>query len=495
MIFNLKLITVKEVKKYKPNSVLVTFCKTNAEFKKLLKLYNLQVSKTQKSNFEKDKNTELKIWQTKNPELVIIKKVDDSKILSTDYFRDYMTGVVQSLEKLNLQNLFVELPSFHKFKQSLSDEVYFYQTFVEGIYLGNYNFNKFKKDKKKPKTLNVSFISLETSKLNKAIKIGKSLLESVYFSRDLVNEPANVLTPQELANRVKRTFAKTNVKVKIFDEKELTKRKMNAILNVGKGSANKPKLIILHYKPAGNIKKKIALVGKGLTYDTGGLSLKPTDSMLEMKADMAGSATVFGVVKAAEKLKLPVEIIAVVPAVENAISGNSYRPGDVISTASGKTIEVKNTDAEGRIVLADALEYASKQKPDEIIDFATLTGAAVVALGEFTAAIFSKNDKMANDLYEAGQKTFERVWRLPFWDEYNKLLDSKIADVSNLGPRWGGAITAGKFLENFVDENIPWTHIDLAGPAMKNDLTNYTKNYCTGFGVRLIVDSLVSSIK
>ena len=220
MIFNLKLITVKEVKKYKPNSVLVTFCKTNAEFKKLLKLYNLQVSKTQKSNFEKDKNTELKIWQTKNPEFVIIKKVDDSKILSTDYFRDYMTGVVQSLEKLNLQNLFVELPSFHKFKQSLSDEVYFYQTFVEGIYLGNYNFNKFKKDKKKPKTLNVSFISLETSKLNKAIKIGKSLLESVYFSRDLVNEPANVLTPQELANRVKRTFAKTNVKVKIFDEKE-----------------------------------------------------------------------------------------------------------------------------------------------------------------------------------------------------------------------------------------------------------------------------------
>ncbi len=490
MIFKLKLTAIKEVKKYKPNSALVTFCKSNKGFEKLLKEKNLQVSRIQKDNFKNDKEAEIRIWQTGNPELVIIKKSDDSKKLHSDYFRNYIAGLIQSLEKLNLQNLFIQLPEFSAYKIELSDEAYFYQTFVEGVYLGNYNFNKFKKDKKKPITLNINLVTPETSKLNKAIKKGTSLIESVYFSRDLVNEPANVLTPQELANRVKRTFSNTKVKVKVFDEKELAKRKMNAILNVGKGSINKPKLIITHYKPSGKAKRKIVLVGKGLTYDTGGLSLKPTDSMLEMKADMAGSATVFGIVKAAEKINLPYEIIGIVPAVENAISGSSYRPGDVISTASGKTIEVKNTDAEGRIVLADALEYASKQKPDEIIDFATLTGAAVVALGEFTAAIFSKDDKMANSLYEAGQKTFERVWRLPFWDEYNKLIESKIADVSNLGGRWGGAITAGKFLEHFVDEKIPWTHVDLAGPAMKNDLTNYTKNYCTGFGVRLIIDYL-----
>ncbi len=490
MIFNLKIKTVKEVKSIPHDSAYLEFCKNNNEFEKIIKLNNLEISKTQKENFKKEKEIELRIWKSKTPELFIIKKVDNAKKINTDYFRNYLSGTIQSLEKLNLQNLFVKLPVYKNYKTEINNDIYFYQTFVEGIYLGNYNFNKFKSEKKKSKILNVSLIHGETANVNKAVRIGNKLIESVYFARDLVNEPANVLTPQELAGRVKKTFRNTKVKVKIFDEKELTKRKMNAILNVGKGSVNKPKLIILHYKPTGKIKKKIALVGKGLTYDTGGLSLKPTDSMLEMKADMAGSATVFGVMQAAEKLKLPYEIIAIVPAVENAIGGNSYRPGDIISTASGKTIEVKNTDAEGRIVLADALEYASKQKPDEIIDFATLTGAAVVALGEFTAAIFSKNDNMANNLFNAGQKTFERVWRLPFWDEYNKLLDSKIADVSNLGPRWGGAITAGKFLEHFVDEKIPWTHVDLAGPAMKNDLTNYTKNYCTGFGVRLIIDYL-----
>ena len=490
MIFQLKIKSQKKISKFPNNSVNVLFCKSNTEFENILKQRKFQLSKTQKDNFKNDKNAEIKIWSSKVPDLTIIKKINNSKKLSSDYFRNYMAAVIQSLEKLNITNLIAELPNFDKYKIELDDETYFYQTFVEGIYLGNYNFNKFKSDKKKPKVLNINLISENTGKLNKAIKTGIKLLGSVYFSRDLVNEPANVLTPQELANRVKKTFRNTKVKVKVFDEKELAKRKMNAILNVGKGSVNKPRLIIAHYKPDEKVKKKIALVGKGLTYDTGGLSLKPTENMLEMKADMAGSATVFGVIKAAEELKLPVEIFAIVPAVENAISGNSYRPGDIISTASGKTIEVKNTDAEGRIVLADALEYASKQKPNEIIDFATLTGAAVVALGEFTAAVFSKNDKMANRLYQAGQKTFERVWRMPFWDEYNKLLDSKIADVSNLGPRWGGAITAGKFLEHFVDEKIPWTHVDLAGPAMKNDLTNYTKNYCTGFGVRLIIDYL-----
>ena len=246
----------------------------------------------------------------------------------------------------------------------------------------------------------------------------------------------------------------------------------------------------MHYKPKSKVKKKIVLVGKGVTYDSGGLSIKPTDGMIEMKADMAGAAAVIGIIKSAALLNLPFELIGVVPAVENMISGNSYKPSDIVSTASGKTIEVKNTDAEGRIVLADALEYASKQKPDEIIDFATLTGAAVVALGLPTAAIFTKNEEMADSLYKSGQKTFERVWRLPLWDEYDKLIESDIADVSNLGGRWGGAITAAKFLEHFVDENIPWTHIDLAGPSIKHDFTNYTKKYNTGFGVRLITDYL-----
>ncbi|MCP5061813.1 MAG: leucyl aminopeptidase [Ignavibacteriae bacterium] len=490
MIFNLKLNAVKGIKKYQLNSAMLVFCKTNTEFERKLKSLNVKVSKLQKSKFRDDKNGEIKIWQLSSPELIIIKKVDSSKQISNDYFRDYFAGLIQFFETVDVKHLYIDAPKLADSKIGIENEKYFYQSIVEGIYLGNYNFNKFKADKKKVKSLSIHFVSPILTKIISAILKGSLISKSVYFSRDLVNEPANILTPQELANRVKKEFSRTKVKVKVFDEKELAKRKMNAILSVGKGSENKPRLITATYKPTGKIKKKIALVGKGVTYDTGGLSIKPTDGMIDMKADMAGSATAFGIIKAAAMAKLPVEIMVVVPAVENAISGNAYKPGDIISTASGKTIEVKNTDAEGRIVLADALEFASKQKPDQIIDFATLTGAVVVALGELTAGIFSKNDTMAEGLYNSGQQTFERVWRLPFWDEYNKLIESKIADVSNLGPRWGGAITAGKFLEHFVDEKIPWTHIDIAGTATKNDSTNYTKKYCTGFGVRLIFDYL-----
>ena len=490
MIFNLKLSAVKGIKKFQPSSAFLVFCNNNAEFERKLKSLNVKVSKLQKSKFRDDKNGEIKIWQAQSPELIIIKKVDSSKQISNDYFRNYFAGLIQFFEKVDVKHLCIEAPKLIDYKIDIEDEKYFYQSIVEGIYLGNYNFNKFKADKKNVKSLIINFVSPTLAKIISAILSGSLVSKSVYFSRDLVNEPANILTPQELANRVKKEFSRTKVKVKVFDEKELAKRKMNAILSVGKGSENKPRLITATYKPTGKIKKKIALVGKGVTYDTGGLSIKPTSGMIDMKADMAGSATAFGIIKAAAMAKLPVEIMVVVPAVENAISGNAYKPGDVISTASGKTIEVKDTDAEGRIVLADALEFASKQNPDQIIDFATLTGAVVVALGEMTAGIFSKNDKMAEGIYNSGQQTFERVWRLPFWDEYNKLIESKIADVSNLGPRWGGAITAGKFLEHFVDEKIPWTHIDIAGPATKHDTTNYTKNYCTGFGVRLVFDYL-----
>jgi len=401
-----------------------------------------------------------------------------------------MSGFVKSIEKVKLSNIIIRIPSYNQYKSFFKIEDYFYQSIAEGVLLGNYNFDIYKSKKSKTRSLNVVFISGNKSKIQKAVNKAQSVIEGVIFARDLVNEPANTLTPKEYAKRIKSEFRRNGASVRVFNENELVKRKMNAILSVGKGSSNKPCLIIAHYKPKAKSKRKIALVGKGVTYDTGGLSIKPTNGMLEMKADMAGSATVFGIMKTAADMAIPIEIIGIVPAVENAINGNAYKPGDIISTASGKTIEVKDTDAEGRIVLADALEYASKQNPDEIIDFATLTGAVAVALGLFTAGIFTKNDKMSKEIIAASEVTYEHAWRLPFWDEYNKLLESKIADVSNLGPRWGGAITAGKFLEHFVDKKIPWTHIDLAGPALENDLTNYTKDYCTGYGVRLFTKYL-----
>ena len=232
------------------------------------------------------------------------------------------------------------------------------------------------------------------------------------------------------------------------------------------------------------------MVGKGVTFDTGGYCIKPWQGMLEMKADMSGAAVVAGTVLAAAKMNLPIEIIGVIPSAENMINGEAMRPGDVVKTASGKTIEVGHTDAEGRMILADALDYASKQKPDEIIDFATLTGACVVALGLNAAGLFTKDDSMADELYRLGLKTYDRVWRLPMWDDYHKENESKIADVNNDGGRWGGAITAAKFLENFVDKKIPWTHLDIAGPAVANELTNYNKTFMTGFGVRLMSEYL-----
>jgi leucyl aminopeptidase len=280
----------------------------------------------------------------------------------------------------------------------------------------------------------------------------------------------------------------------VFDEKEIKKRNMGGLLAVGNGSNAKPRFIIIEHKPKGKVQssRRIALVGKGVTFDTGGYCIKPWQGMSEMKADMSGAAVVAGIMLTAAKSNLPIEILGVIPAAENMINGEAMRPGDVVKTASGKTIEVGHTDAEGRMILADALDYASKQKPNEIIDFATLTGACVVALGLNAAGIFSKYDDLADELLRFGMKTNDRLWRLPMWDEYHKENESKIADVNNDGGKWAGAITAAKFLENFVDKKVPWAHIDIAGPAIANELTNYNKTYMTGFGVRLMFEYLLA---
>lgn len=490
MLFNLKLKSLSKISNYPINSALIIFCKNNSEFEKILKNKNLPLSNPLKVEFRENDNAEIRLWNVENPNLFVFKKTEINKKFNVDFFRNYLAGFLNTVEKLGLKNIFIEIPEYNQFSKIFTGKNQYWQSIVEGALLGNYSFDNYKTKKRKIINLNINFIIDELQSFQASLKKAESLISGVYFSRDLTNEPSNTLTPLEFSKRVKNEFKNSNVTVKVFNEKELLKRKMNAILSVGKASVNKPQLIIAHYKPKVKVHKKIALVGKGVTYDTGGLSIKPTNGMLNMKADMAGGAVVFGIIKAAALNKLPFEIIGIVPAVENVINGNAYKPGDIISTSSGKTIEVKDTDAEGRIVLADALEYASKLKPDQIIDFATLTGAVAVSLGLFTAGLFTKNNKISNAIIRAGESTYEHIWRLPFWDEYNSLLDSKIADISNLGLRWGGAITAGKFLEYFVDEKIPWAHIDLAGPSLKHDFTNYTKDYCTGYGVRLISEYL-----
>lgn len=497
MLYNINITSSKIDFSKKKNSMIIRFFSNNKtlknEYSSILTQYSINPKTGLLKSFLTDEKKEITFTNTiGNPDSFVFKKVFTDDKFDVDIFRNFLSSVLIGLSEKEIDNIEIHIPEYKIFDKFFSNEEYYIQTFIEGLFLGNYNFDKYKTEKKKLKQLSINLVSKSKIKINPIIKQTSNLLEAVYLARDLSNEPAITLTPSELLKITKKKLSKVGVTVSSFNKTELKKRKMNAILAVAEGSTNSPYLIKMHYKPKGKSSKKIALVGKGVTYDSGGYSIKPTDGMLEMKGDMSGAATVVATVYAAALNNLPIELIAFVPAVENMISGGAYKPGDVISTASGKTIEVKNTDAEGRLVLADALEYASKQKPDEILDFATLTGAIVVALGEFTSGIFTKNDSIAEDLNKSGNITFERVWRMPFWDDFKSQLDSDIADISNLGPRWGGAITAAKFLEQFVDNNIPYAHIDLAGPSLKHKFKSYTEKFNTGFGVRLMYDYLKS---
>ncbi|MFH1196321.1 MAG: leucyl aminopeptidase [bacterium] len=498
MLFEIKSVSKQIEYKFEDKSAALFYIEENEFMEESLgeieKNLGIAFNKNQSDSFFKKEIKQLCLYNTPGfPDIVYVQLIEKEK-LNLDFFRNHAAGFIKKIKDEPLSYLHVFVPEYSNFKDLFPSEQYFYQTIIEGFHLGNYTFDKYfseeNKNKNKSKKLNMIFESENLILFEAAIEKTEHLIDSINFAKDLVNEPAITLTPHELAKRTKKELEKIDVHVRIFDEDELAKRNMHAILSVGGASANKPLMLVMNYKPAGKNKKKIALVGKGVTYDAGGLSIKPTAAMLEMKADMAGAALVIGAIKAAALLKLPVELIGIVPAVENVISGSSYKPGDVIITSSGKSIEVKDTDAEGRIVLSDALIYASKQKPDLIIDFATLTGAIAVALGLIASGLFTKNDELADDLLAAGNRTHERLWRMPFWDDYKKSIESDIADVSNLGPKWGGAITAGKFLEHFVDEKIPWAHLDIAGPAIKHEATNYTEKYDTGFGVRLMVEYL-----
>ena len=461
------------------------------------KKFRIKLSELQKKNLLVKKNKQLNFFNSKGKqEQIIIHKFTFDEKFTVDYFRNHLAGFIKEIKNDEVQSLHIFIPDFNLIKKYFDDKEYFYRSFIEGLSLGNYTFDKYKKEKDKTRNLSVSIYADDEKVLKSAINKNNSVIDGIFFTKDLQNEPPSALRPFELADRIKENLSKHGMKVTVFDEKEIKKRNMGGLLAVGQGSNAKPRFIVIEYKPKNKKSngKKIALVGKGVTFDTGGYCIKPWQGMLEMKADMSGAALVAGTMLAAAKANIPFEILGVIPAAENMINGEAMRPSDIVKTASGKTIEVGHTDAEGRMILADALDYASKQKPDEIIDFATLTGACVVALGLNVAGLFTKNDRLADELYRTGMKTYDRVWRLPMWDEYHKENESKIADLNNDGGKWGGAITAAKFLENFVDKNIPWAHLDIAGPAVANDLTNYNKDYMTGFGVRLMFEYL-SNIK
>ncbi|HUO83490.1 MAG TPA: leucyl aminopeptidase [Thermoanaerobaculia bacterium] len=309
--------------------------------------------------------------------------------------------------------------------------------------------------------------------------------DAVRTVRDLGNGPGNEITPTQLAERAAQVGKEAGFSVRIHDKKQIEKMKMGGLLAVNRGSAEEPRLIVMEWAPP-RAKKTICLVGKGITFDSGGISIKPADKMEEMKFDMCGAAAVIGIMQAAARMKVRHRIIGIVPSTDNLPSGSAYKPGDIIRTMSGKTVEVVNTDAEGRMILCDALHYAASFKPDHLIDFATLTGACVVALGYEASGLFSNDDKLARKLMVSGEQCGERLWRLPEWESYRDYIRSEWADMKNSGGRWAGAVTAAVFLKEFVQTDS-WAHIDIAGTAWNENKTPRGRKGATGVGVRAMV--------
>jgi leucyl aminopeptidase len=372
---------------------------------------------------------------------------------------------------------------------------------VEGVMLGLYKFDKFfKKEEPTVPIDNVYIIddgeSLQSStseEVNAAIEETQLIVNATIFARMMENEPSNNKYPETLANWAKDVGKEHGVKVTIFGPKELAANKMVGILGVNQGSEKEARFIMMEYM---NAPKKdtqpVVLVGKGITFDTGGISIKPAAGMGEMKGDMSGAATVIATMQSVASLKLPINVVGLVSSAENMPSGTAMRPGDILTYSNGLSVEVDNTDAEGRLVLADALIWAEKYKPKSVIDLATLTGACVVALGHVTTGMMGNDTSMMERLKRAGDATYERVCELPIYDEYDELIKSDVADIKNVGGRWAGAITAAMFLKRFT--NYPWVHLDIAGTAISDSTGDYIPKGGTGVGVRLLTQMLKEEV-
>ena len=353
-----------------------------------------------------------------------------------------------------------------------------------GIGLKSYKFEKYKSKNKGNVIHKVLFITSHHTTSENIHKNYNAILDGVNLTRDLVNEPSNILTPHEYTKRI-GDLAGPDLKIKILNQKKMDQLSMGALLAVAKGSRNEPYTVILEYLPNKG-QKPLVVLGKGVTFDSGGISIKPSGGMDEMKGDMAGSASVIGLMSALSKRKANANVVGIVGLVENMTDGNAMRPGDVIKSMSGKTIEVLNTDAEGRLVLADIATYAIQNyKPSAIIDLATLTGAILVALGQEMAGLFCNNDELADNLINSGKKTGELLWRMPIDEKYMKMINSKVADIKNIGGRYAGAITAAEFIHYFV-EDIPWAHLDIAGTAITSPKSDVNDSWASGYGVRLL---------
>lgn len=457
-----------------------SFSTLPAEFKAV-------ASELKKREFSAAKDSQVLIFNNghKNIRYVLVLGLGDHKNLTLEHFR--LAGATARKNAAAIKSVNVTGDIVQKATKSFSDADQI-QAFVEGFILAGYQFTRYKKGSKETiKTLTLE--GATNSKNKNAIKLAEVLCEGVCLARDLVNTPAEHMAPVDLAKAAKSL---TGVTTKVHNLAAIKKMKMGSFLSVAQGSTAKPPYFIeMHYKPKTKAKKKIALVGKGVTFDSGGLSIKPSKGMETMKMDMGGSATVISIMSILHKLKPNVEVSGYVAATENMVDGHAQRPGDVCTAMNGTTIEVLNTDAEGRLTLADALTYANRKKPDYMIDLATLTGACLVALGEEFSGLMGNDETLIEKIKECGDATGDLVWHLPLPEQYNDQLKSSIADLKNIGSGYGGTLTAGLFLQNFVG-NTKWAHLDIAGPAWTDRGGGYKTKGGTGTMVRALSKLITS---
>ena len=410
-----------------------------------------------------------------------------NELEKTDLINAVAKGVKQA-EKLNINELGI---NFIKANGLCTGGIT--KSIVQGVKLASYKFDKYKGNKEAYNP-NVTIVGAPKEKLEKMklkIEEASNVADGIIVARDLVNEPANVLYPETLAKRAVEIGKESGFEVEVFDEKQIEDLGMKAFLEVGKGSVHKPRLIVMRYMGNENSDERVGLVGKGLTFDTGGYSLKPSASMDTMKSDMGGDAAVIGTMQALAKNKVSKNVVAVVAACENAISGGSYKPGDIIGSMSGKTIEVLNTDAEGRLTLVDAITYIiEKENVDKVVDVATLTGAVLVALGTEITGVLSNNDEFYEELVVASRRSGEKFWRLPNDKCFKKLYKGDFAELKNTGGRFAGTITAGMFIEEFVQDK-PWLHLDIAGTSWTDAANDSTPKGGTGAPVSTLYELVV----
>jgi leucyl aminopeptidase len=406
-----------------------------------------------------------------------------AKTLSATELRKLAGTAVRTLKGKSIRSFAFALPEKGT---NVSEGV---RAVVEGVFVGNFDPDYYKSDRKDQKVDSVTIVARgDQSALDQALNVGRIVGEAQTFTRDLVNEPSNRMTPTMMAERAQKMAAEVGLKCEVHGADKIKELKMGAFWGVAQGSDEPPALIVLRYEPVGAPEKPhLGLVGKGITFDTGGISIKPADGMEKMKYDMAGGATMIGVMRAIALLKPKVKVTAIVCATENMPSGKAQKPGDVQIAMSGKSIEIINTDAEGRLVLADGLCYARQLGCTHMVDAATLTGAVVVALGYVNAGIFASDDQMYDRFAQANKQAGEKMWRLPLDDEYKEIIKSNIADIVNSGGRWGGAISAAMFLKEFA-EDTPWIHLDIAGTAWMEDAKPWIAKGPSGIAVRSLIE-------